>query len=460
MTGRISIAAAAVALVARAPTAMADPTPATTPAGAPAAPEDTTRFGPPPANEPRSTGRPFLPARTRPDAAATPVTVCSFTEPVCIHAATTVSPDAVLTTLAGAEHALHAYRALGFPPPRPPYDVYLLPSVEAPATVADLLPRSDGWDQASAFTVMPPPDPRAGCEAPFAVAQGVALAIALGFDAGAETGALSMESSYFATLVADCPAVEIPAVDAFQQSPERSFMTGDALERGAADGAMLFPWFLDDALGVDGPGRAMLGLLALGTQRTPPGSWEWKNEPDTFDILRATMRDRASTLENLLLDFAIARAFVGSRSDGAHLSDVVRFGDAGRVRFEWSVPFASLPRRLAPLAPVEPTGMTYVWLDLTGAPAGAELTFAADWEQPALFRWSLVKVDRDGAEAGRLDVAGVFGDNHAERTLLGLDGLAGVVVVGVNIGSSDRSHPFDPDEQPLMPHAYTVTLAK
>ncbi len=415
------------------------------------------RFGPTPADEPRSTGRRFIPSRGRPDAAAAPVTACSFTEHVCVHAASSVAPDTILATLGQAESAFRAYHALGFPPPHPPYDVYLLPSIQAPATVADLVPNSDGWDRASAFTVMPPPDPGAGCEASFAVAQGVAHAIALGFDAGAENGALSMVSSYFASLVADCPAAEIPAVDAFQQSPERSFVAGDP---SIPDGAMLFPWFLDDSLGADGPGRAMLGLLALGTQRTPAGSWEWKNEPDVFDILRATMRDRGSTLENLLLDFAIARAFVGSRSDGAHLADVERFGDLGRVRFEWAVPYDSLPRRLAPLIPIEPTGMTYLWLDLSAAPAGAELTFAADWELPSLFRWSLIKVDRDGAEAGRLDVAGVFGANHAEKTLLGLDGLAGVVVVGVNIGSIDRSHPFDPDEQPLMPHGYTVTLVK
>ena len=70
------------------------------------------------------------------------------------------------------------------------------------------------------------------------------------------------------------------------------------------------------------------------------------------------------------------------------------------------------------------------------------------------------RVDKAGAESGRVEVAGVFGSSHAERTLVGLDGTAGVMVVGVNAGSMDRSHPFDPDEQPLMPHAYTVTLAK
>jgi hypothetical protein len=279
----------------------------------------------------------------------------------------------------------------------------------------------------------------------------------LGYDAGAEAGAVSMASTYFASLVAECLPVETVAVDEFQRHPERSFIAGDP---SVPDGAMLFPWFLDDTVGVNGPGHAMMGLLAMASQRTPPGSWEWQNEPDTFDVLRATMKSHGATLDGLLLDFAVARAFVGSRSDGGHLADVDRFGDAGRVRFEWSVPFATLPRRLAPLAPIEPTGMTYVWLDLSGAPPGSDITFVADWEQPAFFRWSLVKVDKNGAEAGRMDVPGVFGANHAEKTMLGLHGLAGVIVVGVNTGSDDRAHPFDPDEQPLMPHGYTVTLVK
>jgi hypothetical protein len=417
---------------------------------------DAGRFGPQPSDEPRSTGREVVPTLARPTAEAK-VTACSFTEPVCVHAAPRVAPAAILDTLRRAEQALRGYRALGLPAPLPPYDLYLVPSQPAPATVADLVETSDGWDRASAFTVMPPPAPAAGCSASFAVAQGVAHAMALGLDAGAENGALSMASSYLASLVADCEAEELPAIDDFQAHPERSFAAGDP---DRPDGALLFPWFLDDTLGVRGPGRVIVGLVALGAQRTPPGSWEWNNEPDVFDVLRNTMRPRGSSLEDLLLDFAVARAFVGSRSDGGHLADVERFGDSGRVHFEWAVPFASLPRRLAPAAPIEPTGMTYLWLDLATAPPGAELTFVADWEVPAMFRWALVKVDKNGAEAGRLDVAGVFGDHHAEKTLLGLDGLAGVVVVGVNVGSDDRSHPFDPDEQPLMPHGYTVTLVK
>jgi hypothetical protein len=432
---------------------------AATPAGA--APGDADAVP----DETWPTGREVAPARERPDPAAVPVTACSFTEAVCVHASSSVAPGATMWTLRRAEHALRAYRALGVPPPlpdgalggSPAYDLYLVPGEPAAVTVADLVASGDAWDRASAFTVLPPPSPRAGCEASFSVAQAIAHAVGLRFDAGAEAGALSMESSYLASLVAPCEDVELAAVDDFQRHPERSFVAGDP---DAPDGALLFPWFLDDTYGRAGPGRVILALLGLAVQKTPPGSWEWHNEPDVFDVLRVAMKDRGSTLDNLLLDFAVARAFVGSRSDGAHLSDVERYGDAGRVRFEWAVPFDSLPRRLAPGTPIEAMGMTYLWLDLGASPQVPELTFVADWELPSLFRWALVKVDKQGAEVGRVDVAGVFGASHAERTVVGLDGLSGLLVVGVNAGSIDRSHPFDPDEQPLMPHGYTVTLVK
>jgi hypothetical protein len=425
-------------------------------------PEAAPPARPPADDGDRPTGRPFA-ARERPDAAAVPVVACSFEEDVCVRAAASIPGGAVLATLGQAERALRGYRALGLPPPlprpggSPAYDIYVLPGGDGPLTVSDPTPSADGWDRASAFTVLPPPSPRAGCAGGFAVAQALAHAVALRFDAGAEEGVLAMTSSYLASLVAPCATVELAAVDDFQRHPQRSFAAGDA---DRPDGAFLFPAYLDEAYGRGTPGRVMTSFLALATQKTPPGSWEWRNEPDVFDVLRATMRDRGTQLDQLLLDFAVSRAFVGTRSDGAHLADVERFGDFGRVRFEWSIPYETLPRRLAPRVPIEATGMTYLWLDTRAAPPGAELTFVADWELPAVFRWALVKVDKSGAESGRLDVAGLYGESHAERTLVNVDGLAGVMVVGVNAGSMDRGHPFDPDEQPGMPHGYTVTLVK
>ncbi|AUX27605.1 uncharacterized protein SOCEGT47_082010 [Sorangium cellulosum] len=283
-------------------------------------------------------------------------------------------------------------------------------------------------------------------------------------DAGAEESALAMTASYLATIAAPCAAEELAAVDAFQRAPERA-LTGATL--GALDGSLLFPWYLDHAYGTGPPAQVVMSLLAVAAQSTPQGAPRFRAEPDVFDALRASLRARGKGLDDLLLDFAIARAFLGSRSDGAHLPGAERFGDFGRVRFEWSLPYASLPRRVAPLRPIEPTGATYLWLDLEDGAAAAgpdlkaaEITLVADWELPALFRWAIVKVDRQGAEAGRVEVAGIYGSTRAQRTVVGLDGLAGLLIVGVNAGSMIRSRPFDPDEAPFMPHAYTVWLSR
>lgn len=423
-------------------------------------------LGPPPSDEVRSTGREVAPPRGRPDPAAAPLVACSFREAVCVHAAASVAPPSILWTLRWAEQALRAYRALGLPPPLDDaglggsraYDLYLLPAADAPATTPDLIARGHGFDSQSAFTILPPPAaPFTSCFAPNAVAQGIARAVLLRFDAGIEDGTSAMTSTYLASLAAECPLADLAAVDDFQSAPERALTSSSP---DAPAGSLLFPWFLDDVYGQSTPARVVTTLISVAAQHTKPGAFAWSNEPDLFDTLRVNMKARASTLDALLLDFAIARAFVGSRSDGMHLTGTERFGDFGRVRFEWSVPFSSLPRRLAPTRPLDPTGTTYLWVDCEGAPADAELTFVADWELPSIFRWSLIKVDKTGAENGRVDVAGVYGDSHVERTVVGLNGLAGLLVVGVNGGSTDRGHPFDPDEAPFMPHSYTVTLVK
>jgi hypothetical protein len=431
----------------------------------PRAAEPPPMLGPPASDDVRPTGREVAPVRARPDAAAAPVVACSFDEPVCVHAPDAAPPEALLGALRHAERALGGFRALGLPGPLPDgplgggpaFDIYLIPGTARPVTTVDLLPQGGGHDRQSAFTVMAEPPLPTACEARAAVAHALAEAICLRFDAGAEAGAVSMTASYLASLVSDCELIDLAAIDDFQRTPQRALTAGAA---GAADGSLLFPWFLDGAYGLGNPGSVILSLLSVATQRTPPGAWAWNNEPDLFDALRANMKERGRSVDELLLDFAIARGFVGSRSDEAHLVDVARFGDLGRVRFEWAIPFASLPRRLAPSAPIEPTGATYLWLDLTSAPPGAELTVVADWELPSLFRWALIKVDRSGMEAGRVTVAGVYGDSHVERTVVGLADLAGIMVVGVNAGSADRSRPFDPDEAPFMPHSYTVTFAK
>ncbi|XXX76896.1 hypothetical protein WMF30_55545 [Sorangium sp. So ce134] len=474
---RAPCALALLALVAAVggPHAAAARAPDAPPAGPPPAPPaPSAQPGAPPdeAAAPPAEGRPVVSPVQRPDERDVPQRACSFTLPVCAHAPADVPGAALLESLADLEAAMRAYDALGLPRPLPDgargggpsYDLYLERGPRRPARVGHD-PRTIGerFDAASAFAIVAAPG-RGGCASASDAAYALGHAVGVRLDAGAEEGALAMTASYLAAIAAPCAAEELAAIDAFQRAPERA-LTGAAL--GALDGALLFPWYLDDAYGTGTPAQVATSLLAIAAQSTPAGAARFRGEPDTFDALRASLRSRGKDLDDLLLDFAVARAFLGSRSDGAHLSDAERFGDFGRVRFEWSLPYATLPRRVAPLRPIEPTGATYLWLDLSAESAAArpglaaaEITLVADWELPALFRWAIVKVDRKGAEAGRVDVAGIFGSSRAQRTVVGLDGLAGLLIVGVNAGSMIRSRPFDPDDAPFMPHAYTVWLSK
>lgn len=399
--------------------------------------------------------------------------------------------------LRAAESALSGYRALGLPQPladfgrggTPAWDVYIVTSdvytkaaplplpkaapldpaagafdevytslidvyPGAGVTIIDPETEPRAFDEAAVFTLLPEPA-TIGCDLDFEVARRAAEAILLGLDGAAERGMLAASASYLASMVAPCAAVETPAIDAFQAEPHRAITTP---RPGPAHGAMLFPMALEEDAGSAEPGRLITSLFSIASQRSSGALPAYQNEPDTFDALRSSMRFRRGSLDDLLLAFAVDRAFVGDRSDGLHLPATDLYGKSGRVFFEWSVPFASLPRRLAPARPLEPTGATYLWLDLSGAPNDTEITFVADWELPAVLRWSLVKVDPTGAEAGRIDIAGIFGTSHVERTVVLREQLAGLMVVGTFTGSLDRSLPFDPDEGPFMPHSYEVTL--
>ncbi|WP_156338060.1 hypothetical protein [Chondromyces crocatus] len=413
-------------------------------------------------------GRAFLSDVLRPLPSSVPVRVCSVELPLCVHAPAGAAWSGVREMLAALEDAQRVYDTLGLPRPRddegrgggPEYDVYLSADVVplSPRPGQDLPALALGYDSASSFALVALPRAAVGggCWVGADMAYALGHAIGVRADGGVAAGELSMLASHLASIAAPCPIAELPAVATFQRTPERSLMGGSA---GGRDGSMLFGRYLDDVYGTGVPGRVLLGLLSIAWQQTPVGSLHFRNEPDMFDALRFSLQARDRNLDGVLLDFAVARAFVGGRSDGLHLSDVAWLGEAGRIRLDWSIPFASLPRRLAPLRPIEPTGATYVWLDLATVGDADEVTVVADWETTALFRWAVVRVDRAGAEAGRVEFGGVYGETRAQRTVIGLSGLSGLLVVGVNLGGDDRSQPFDP-EHPTSARGCTVWFAR
>lgn len=412
-------------------------------------------------------GQDFAVTTSRPEL---PVRACSFREPVCVHAGDETAPEAILGALHDLERARKALvYALGLPPPLPDgslggsdaFDLYLVDEAE----LSDIgftrghterdEPRIGELDRASAFAFLS--HDLKGCARESSITRALASAIGWGIDAAESTSIRESRAAYLAELVSPCAKVTKSLIDDFQRHPERAIFN----HSHDADPArsLLFPWYLDTSLGVGRPGAFPFALTAISRQKTPPGSFTWVDEPDTFDALRVSLAARREKkLSDLLLDFAVARAFVGDRDDGIHMPETRWAGASGRVRFEWAVPFTSLPRSLGPAFPIEPTGSSFIYIDLDDAPKGARITMRAEWEPPVLFRFAIVGVRKDGTEAHRLTLVGQEGPTSAMQTIEAIDDFAGLIVVATNTGDIGHARPFDPDEWPAEPHGYVVTI--
>ncbi len=381
-----------------------------------------------------------------------PADVCASFDP--LH---TTDTNASLSALL-ASKALRGLQALRLPAPRTSVQdhgalfLYIDPDEPLAAPYAD--PGSTAGaphDTASAFVITPPLT--TDCRSQHDLARAVAGASLLAHDAATDATVLSMLGAHLANLLEPCADLELEQLDAMQRAPERTFV-GPLFE--PAPGAFLFPQFLEDRFGTDEPGRLTAALIAISSQRTLRGALV--DEPDMFDALRVTQSRNGSSVDDTLLEFAINRAFMGSRSDDLHMLDVAKLGDAGRVRFEWQVDHSTLPRSLAPLRPIEPLGATYVLVTLDSILPGAELTFSAEWEEPANFRWAIIKLKHDGSELGRSEVTPVLGEYKIQRDVRDLGGARALLIVGLHEGATRRDEPFDPGQFREMPRGYTMTL--
>jgi hypothetical protein len=285
----------------------------------------------------------------------------------------------------------------------------------------------------------------------------VAEAILLGLDAAEGDGVRRSVAAYLWSVIGDPTARDAEALDDFQANPQLSPLTREL--GPASEGAALFVDYVERQLGTGSPGLLATSMFLVSGGETPRGSARWRNEPDYADVLRQAFPS-AEALSDFVLGFAVARAFAGSRDDGRRWPERLWAGDAGRVRFDWIVKASSLPRRVAPLRPLEPLGAAYVWLELDRVSLNATLGFRAEWEAPTLFRWTVIAVDATGHLLKRYDLPYVENATVAERTIVDYQGADALLVVGTNLGGVDLAHPFDPDQEPWEPHSFTVYLAE
>ena len=419
-----------------------------------------------PAPDPELPSGPLLAVRhQRPDSEVR-IAQCSSTRPVCVLGVGDVSQAEVAAALLDLENA---YRdlvdVLNLPPPlldgsdgaAASLDLFLVGGSDEPLEVRRGLVSeggSDAFDSATAYCL-------AGSEAvdlrraaTLCVGEAVAWRLA-----PSETPFVKRAYATHLWHVVGAPgAPDFEAIDELQANPQRAVVNSEL--NTVAEGSSLFLDYLSYRVESSSGTRLPTAIMSLSASSTEADAWRWNNEPDIFDVVRASFQDVG--MPKLLLDFAVARAFLGDRDEGTQMPPSRWTGAFGRVRFDWHLPWSSLPRHVASLRPIEPTGSTYLWLDLSDLPEAdretAGLGFRASWETPGSFAWSLVKVDANGGIMGRIDLPYLERAGEVETSLASLRGVAAIIVVGTNLGGLN-AHPFDPDAAPFEPRGCTVYLA-
>jgi hypothetical protein len=415
---------------------------------------------------------PALPDETR---------ACSMRVPVCVHAAGVTPSAAVLGVLLASERAWETLAgALRLPTPDVDpddlrYHVYLVAGAsERGATRVAARDVRSRLDRARTFTVLDA-DARAGCGLDALVAREIARAALFRASPATAEGIARAQTTYLSQLVVPCAlALATPAAEAFQSRPERAICDARAdeigtnadappsdgpLARAFSEGAAAFWSRIDWAFG-RAPFSVVMASWALSPSMTDVGAKRWHDEPDAFDVLRVSFKNAlttGSTIDDLLLDTAVARAFLGAADDRLHQVETRTLGDPARVAVDWVLPWPTKPKRVAPRAAVFPSGSSYLVIRHEGAAPGARLRVEITWEEHALFRWTFVKLDADGRELGRVGIPARERATEAQMTLVDLEGVDRILLVGTNVG--DPSYRFDPDDEVWEPHAWLVTLA-
>jgi hypothetical protein len=330
---------------------------------------------------------------------------------------------------------------LGIPPPAAgldgPWKLYLGDAVEGEgrAQLVAFDPRtrfergvSFAWIDRSAR----------GCLLEKAVARAIAQGSLLASAPSTAKGLGIAENEQLARLATPCAAFDDSAPE-FQAEPERTIVDGSSpvFARG---GAAFFEWL--DATFARAPGALVPATWALTPGYSDVQGTHTRADATAFDILATSLRGAFAsdaTLDELFVGFAVARAVMWPP-----------------VRTAWELPWPVRPRRLVSPTPVSPTGASYVVVHRDAAPRGARLRLEMEWEDYARMRWVALKVDSSGKILAQIRISSPNLATRAALTLDALDDTDRVVVVGVNVGSTE--HAFSPAQGEWEPHGWMLTI--
>lgn len=391
----------------------------------------------------RAADGPPIELASPPDGGAAWARACSFRHPACVHGSPGTGAPAILATLAAVDRAWDTLTgALQTPPPAADADgrwhVYLVDGVEGGSATRPSSRDPVGLvDRVSSFALVDRAL-RPGCSLDRAVARAVARGALWAEAPATDAGTGLAESEMLARLATACPGGDDDDW-VFQAEPERTLVdpSSASFDRGAS---RFFEW-LDATFG-SRPGALVVGTWALAPTTTPPAALRWSGAPNGFDVLGVSLKGALgtdSTLDEVFAAFAVQRGLAFPP-----------------VRLAWNVPWPSRGRRFASPIPVSPTGASYVLVGVRGAPPGAKLRVEATWEDFGRMRWSVVKLDAMGRRLADVTVTSLRLGTSASMTIEPLDGVDRVLVVGVDVGSTE--HPFDPAQGWWEPHGWLLTV--
>lgn len=382
---------------------------------------------------------------------------CDPGAPICVHAAQGTPASLVRSLRAAVADAYGlAIQTLRIPAPLPDgpeggdprLDVYLVPPTYANASLVDGLavghdaldPLADR-DAAPAYVLMSEDVVRAGgCVLRATSTRAVVRAAAAGLDVAEDPTVVDGFARRIGELAAPCPALERPGFIALQAEPWRALTFSAAgpellartldVDRGLGYGAIV-PGLLSMAIGRHG--------LVVPSPDDETGPAHFRDDPSVFDVLSATLNDAGSSLDELFLDVATVRA----RADVS-------------PTYEWVIPTSTLPRRLAVRRGIEPTGSTFVRIDVDKLPPSQGLEIDLAWEQGARFLWRLVELDAAGKQIGIVPVPVLDTARKVTVEARHLANVKTLVLCGFNTG--DPKRPWRPDDKPAPPHGYEIGI--
>lgn len=392
-------------------------------------------------------GAPVGPVVARPE---WPLRSCDRDAPICVHARSTISPEILVHARVAMATAWGAViDTLRMPRPLSDgalggdarLDVYLEDAHDPLVVGRDALDLLSDRDSASGFLVLDEKLARAGgCALASTAARGVARVSALGLDVAEGEMVVDGFARRLGEVVAPCPSLEDAGLAEIQARPWRGLLT-------TPFGAQLVARTLDVARG-QGLGAIVPGVLSMAINHhgivVPKeddelGPAHFHDDPGTFEVLAASLSDAGSSLEALFLDVALARAT-------AHIPPA----------WEWVVPASTLPRRFAVRRAIEPTGSTFVRIDVDKAPASDSIEMDLAWDGGSRFGWRVLKLDAQGKSLGEVPVPSLETQRKITIDVRHLANVRSILLCGVNLG--DPIRPWRAVEPPSQPHGYELGI--